>query len=83
VGHNYWQPFDDGIYFVQRMGNSRASERLIQFFDFTTGKIATVGRLGKPPFDAGGLSVSPDRRHVIFAQVDRYDSDILLVENFR
>ena len=80
---NYWQPFDDGIYFVQRMGNSDDAER-IQFFDFATRKIASIGRLEKPTIRrGGGFSVSPDRLHVLVALVDQDDSDIILVENFR
>jgi hypothetical protein len=30
-----------------------------------------------------GLAVSPDRRRILFSKVDQYDSDLMLVENFR
>jgi Tol biopolymer transport system component len=77
-----WQPFDDGIYFVQRVRNSSIStEDRIQFFDFATQKITTLGRLEKRA--NLGLSVSPDRRQVIFTQIDQDEHDIMLVENFR
>src|SRR5260370_19029763 len=73
-----WQPFNDGIYFAQRMGKSAISaEDRIQFFDFATQKITTLGRLEKR--GNIGLSVSPDRRHVIFTQVGQGEHDISLL----
>uniref|UniRef100_Q01RH0 Transcriptional regulatory protein-like protein n=1 Tax=Solibacter usitatus (strain Ellin6076) TaxID=234267 RepID=Q01RH0_SOLUE len=77
-----WQPFNDDIYFVQRVRNSSIStEDRIQFFDFATQMITTLGRLEKRA--NLGLSISPDRRKVIFTQIDQDEHDIMLVENFR
>jgi Tol biopolymer transport system component len=77
-----WQPFNDGIYFVQRMGtNALSAEERVQFFDFASRKITTLGRLERRANI--GLSVAPDRRQVIFSQIDQDEHDIILVENFR
>jgi Tol biopolymer transport system component/serine/threonine protein kinase len=77
TGMSSWRPFNDGIYFVQRVGYVDR----IQFFDFASQKITTLGQLEKPAFL--GLSLTPDRRQMIFSQVDQHDNDIMLVENFR
>jgi Tol biopolymer transport system component len=73
VGLNLWQPLNDGIYFVQR--------RRMQFFDFASKNITTLGHLEIGSWV--GLSVAPDRRQAIFSQVDQDSHDIMLVENLR
>jgi Tol biopolymer transport system component/predicted Ser/Thr protein kinase len=83
LGFNRWQPFDDGIYFVQRTGRSFPPEDKIQFFDFATRKIKTLARMEKPSSGYGGVTVSSDRRQILFAEVDQDDQVIMLVENFR
>jgi hypothetical protein len=83
LGFGRWQPFNDGIYFVQRLGKMSSSEDEVQFFSFATGKMNLIARLSKPMSGYGGLSVSADRRQAIFAQVDQSDHDIMLVEHFR
>jgi hypothetical protein len=68
---------------VQRVAKSNPVMDQVQFLDFTTGKASLIASLSKPASDFGGLSVSPDRRHLLVAQVDQDDRDIMLVENFR
>jgi Tol biopolymer transport system component len=79
----WWQPFDDGIYFVSRVPKSSPEEDRIQFFSFATKKIELIAPTSKQVSGFGGFSVSPDRRHIIYAQVDQNENDIMLVENFR
>jgi hypothetical protein len=67
--------FPDGIYYPDNQENGR-----IRFFDFSTGLSKTVVR------DLGttlGISVSPDRRTILYARVDSTDADLMLVENFK
>ncbi len=78
-----WQPVSDGIYLVERAATSNPVNEQIQFFDFATGKATLIAALTKPASGYGGFCVSPDRRHLLVAQVDQNDSDIMLVENFR
>ena len=66
VFHGRWAPVEQGFYFVQRTGPSRA----LKFLDFETGRTAEVMPLDKP-MDVFALSVSPDRRSVAI-QPDRF-----------
>jgi Tol biopolymer transport system component/predicted Ser/Thr protein kinase len=79
----WWQPFNDGIYFVSRAPKSDTLGQRIQFFNFVTKNIDLIAPTSKPVSPYGGFSVSPDRRQIVFAQVDQDESDIMLVENFR
>ena len=69
---------NEGIYFIPEPGTDRKSS--IQFLNFATGKVQTVGPILASP---DGLSVSPDGRSLLFSQVDEEGSDLMLVENFR
>jgi Tol biopolymer transport system component len=78
-----WQPFNDGLYFMEPVvGTPNSTESRIQFFEFASRKITSLGHLEKPS-SLEGFSVSPDRDHVIFGQIDQNAVDIMLVENFR
>ena len=79
----WWQPFNDGIYFVSRVPKSSPVTDQIQFLSFTTKGIGMIAPTSKPVSGYGGFSVSPERQHIIFAQIDQDESDIMLVENFR
>ena len=70
---------DDGIYFIPEPGTDGRSS--IQFLTLATGKMKTVAPIRAPPFY--GLTVSPDRRYLLYSQVDEQRSDLMLVENFR
>jgi hypothetical protein len=49
--------------------------------EFASGKTTDILALPEPA--ALGLGVSPDYRSLFFAQADRQDSDIMLVEDVR
>lgn len=66
---------DTGIYFIP------SSEAAIRFLDLTTKAVRTVAVLDRlAPY---GLTVSPDGRTLLFAQIDNWDSDLMLVDGFR
>jgi Tol biopolymer transport system component len=74
----YWGLTQDGIYYYN------ARTRAIEFFSFATRKVTKVATPERDPnFFNPGVSVSPDGRWILYAQVDQTVSDIMLVENFR
>ena len=63
------------------MANKGPGGAAFQFLNFVTGSISTVFTADKPL--SFGLSVSPKEDSLLFTQVDRTDSDLWLVDNFR
>jgi len=82
----------DGLYFEARLpGNPLGHtpdfspftrlEAAIDFLSFATGKVTRVMFLDR---HAGhGLDLSPDERTLLFAQMDAFTEDLMLVEGFR
>jgi hypothetical protein len=67
----------EGIFYLPA-ADSR-SKRSIQFLSFSTGRsrpVVVSDRL------TGGLSLSPDRRFLVFVQQAQNSSDLMLIENF-
>jgi hypothetical protein len=48
---------------------------------FATGAIELIASIEKPV--SSGLAVSPDRRWILYSQVEQAGSDLMLVEHFR
>jgi hypothetical protein len=79
VASRNWVVLDTGIWFLTP--NSQGSS-LLQFYDFASKATRTVYRTSRPVY--AGLTLSPDRRRILFTQVDRPPSrNLMLVENFR
>jgi hypothetical protein len=57
---------DDGIYFMPKP--SSVGSFSIQFFRFLTRDITPIATINKPWFY--GLSVSPDKRRILYTQTD-------------
>ncbi|HEU0184817.1 MAG TPA: winged helix-turn-helix domain-containing protein [Blastocatellia bacterium] len=77
----FWAVAPKGIYFATA---NEPAHPIIEFFSFSTHKVAIVVTLDKPlsPTDPG-LTVAPNGRSLLFAQLDQSGSDLMLVENFR
>ena len=74
-----YEVVDDGVYFVPP--STPEAGFSVQFLRFATGAVEHVFSLERwPPM---GLSVSPDGRSILYSQMEDYQSDIMLVENFR
>jgi hypothetical protein len=79
IGH--FRVFEDGIFFINPHTRPFAT---LEFFEFATSRRRPIAMLnGQPTIYSGGLTVSPDRKWVVYSQVSRSASDIMLVENFR
>jgi len=85
VLHNYdgsggvWAVADHGIYFAEWKGG----KGFLKFFEFDKRQAAAVLTLSKPPTEPNALSLSPDRRWLLYVQRDTIGADLMLVENFR
>jgi len=80
-----WALTDQGVYFVHLYDErgKAASTPSINFFDFANGNIAHVVPLAKDPLVDPGLSISPDGQWLYYSSADIYNSDIMLIDNFR
>jgi Tol biopolymer transport system component len=76
----FWQVTKEGIYFLD---NTAKPFPAIKFFSFAGRKTSVLAQLKKTAFGGPGLSVSADRRLVLYSQIDDADSDIMVLENFR
>jgi Tol biopolymer transport system component len=78
-----WAVAAHGIYFL--IFNRQSSAYALEFYDFGTRRTTQITTLEGPrlTFLISGLTISPDERWVLFAQRDKLDFDLMLVENFR
>ena len=75
----YWAVVDDGIYYLDM-----APKPGINHFDITTLRSTRVFDLeNRPAWGVPGLAISPDKKTILYTQMDALNSDIILVENFR
>ena len=72
---------EDGVYFVPP--STPEAGFSLQFLRFATGAVEHVMSLERQPPIGIFLSVSPDGRSILYSQREDYQSDIMLVENFR
>lgn len=68
----------DGIYFF---APAPSNGTVLQFYNFSTSRTATLGSIGKPVFLY--MDISPDHRYLLYSQRDQTVQDLMLVENFR
>ena len=73
-----WALTGDGIYFIRREEGGPT----IRFYSFLTGRSSALATLADVP-EHPSLAVSPDGRTLLYTHVDRNESDVLLVEDFR
>jgi Tol biopolymer transport system component len=79
----YWWVVQDGVYYADREESQPNHSRyFLKFFHLPTRKTNQVLEFDKRPYNSG-LSISPDRRRILYTQLDQIDTDIMLVENFQ
>ena len=81
-GYNYVVT-GQGVYFEKvTSGTHQFLENLsLNFLDHSTLKVRPVLRTNRPAML--GLAISPDGRWLLYSQMDAFDADLILVENFR
>jgi Tol biopolymer transport system component len=74
-----WKLTDRGIYFIKPDTSQKGR---IYFYSFSTQQTNQIAITEKPIYDYSGIEVSPDGRSLLYTQVDRIESDIMLIQNF-
>jgi Tol biopolymer transport system component len=72
-------PAGQGVYFI---ASARERQVEIAFWNASTRQVRSIASLGNVQVWLG-LSVSADERFFVYSQHDRYESDLLLIDNFR
>jgi hypothetical protein len=74
-----WAAVESGIYFADQAGSSNSGG--IFFYDFASRKIREIARVPKPfAVTDSAFAVSPDRRYILYTQIDESGSDINILE---
>jgi eukaryotic-like serine/threonine-protein kinase len=82
VTYRYWSGTSAGIYFLDQGSGPESST--LKFYRFADRRVERVLSPAPPPMGfIRGLAASPDGRQVLWVQLSRQISQILLVENFR
>ena len=76
-----YEVVEEGVYFVPP--STPEDGFSVAFLRFATGAVERVISPEGQSLLGMGLSVSPDRRSILYSQAEDYQSDIMLVENFR
>jgi hypothetical protein len=81
----YWTVVRDGIYYVSREPQADHSVvNRLKFFDFEQRRTVSVGTLTGAIDDwVGGLTVSPDRKTMLYSHRTYQSSEVMLVDHFR
>ena len=77
----FWRNFalaDDGIYYIPETAADGSTS--VRFRSFATGQDTEIAAI-KNPYT--GLTVSPDRKTILFSVGVRTGSNVMVVDNFR
>ena len=71
---------ENGLMFVPTRNTSS-----LEFLNFVTGKITLLAKLDRPIAlgPLSGLALSPDRRSILYTEMEQAGSELMLVEKFR
>jgi Tol biopolymer transport system component len=77
-----WAVGRSGLYYATKRRQVRREEYTIDFLDLDSGKVTTLFRESGPRFHMS-LAVSPDERWLLYRAEPAWESELMLVENFR
>jgi Tol biopolymer transport system component len=78
----WYAAVEGGVYHLGARNQSISID--LRFFDFANLNDEVLLETDRPRNPSPmGLTISPDRRWIVFPPWDRFDSDLMLVENFR
>jgi Tol biopolymer transport system component len=78
--HMNWFVVEEGIYFISGTPSTVGSPATLYFYSFATAALRAVTKIEAWCW---GLTVSPDRRSILFSVWENPSGDLMLVENFR
>jgi dipeptidyl aminopeptidase/acylaminoacyl peptidase len=79
-----WSLAENGIYYLDIAARSPDRVTPLMWFSFATHKLVQVGAVRKPIAPVSpALSVTSDGRGIAWDQIDRQQSELMLIENFR
>jgi dipeptidyl aminopeptidase/acylaminoacyl peptidase len=84
VNADDWALSRSGILYVtwREVVRRRREEFSIRFFDFESGQVTEIRR-DEGPFSRWMLAVSPDEAWILYGQMPAWESELMLMENFR
>jgi len=77
-----WDLSRSGLYYSTIRPRGRGNEYTIQFLDFASGRTRELFRQIGSEWHAG-VAVSPDEEWLLYAEAPEWQSELMLVENFR
>ncbi len=78
----YWALAEKGLYFLEWRGPGKPAG--IWWKPYAGAGRTQVGTVDGPPAVAdSGFALSPDRRYILYSQVDQSGSDILMLDHYR
>jgi hypothetical protein len=81
VTQGYWAMFDQGIYFVNPQVRPHPA---IEYFNFASGRTTHIATVENALLWTGpSMATTSDGRWILYVQVDKVESDIMLVKNFK
>jgi Tol biopolymer transport system component len=76
-----WRLAADGLYYIDPRTRPFGS---VEFFEFATQRRHRIALLTAAATTwSGGMTISPDRKWIVYQQMSRAASEIILVDNFR
>jgi Tol biopolymer transport system component len=75
------QPAKKGVYYLVWERSARGMA--VAYYDYATKKSTLVTHSGGFDRNAGSFSVSPDGKYILYPKVDRSQTNLMLVENFK
>jgi len=75
----YWAVVENGIYYL----DTKAKPAIVFFNTYTRRSTRVFDLENRPATQAPGLTISPDKKTILYTQLDALSREIMLVENFR
>jgi len=79
-----WSLAENGIYYLDVAARSPEGATPLMWLNSARHKLVQVGAVGRPVnINTPTISVTSDGRRIAWSQIDRQESELMLIENFR